>query len=177
MWLPREERRLLEIYYWAICEGLKKVGSSPFTEKWYSKEDLINAFQTNCFHFKKMARMDKDDYHKSVNKMDDTSSEESEDIDVPKLKRDIRKCLTTIAKIDSANASLSERGMIRLKTHESQDRIGVGLTIAGYDLGRKYSLWFTRTGEWFKEYREHWVWLIVGFLGGILGSLIIDGLK
>jgi hypothetical protein len=55
--------------------------------------------------------------------------------------------------------------------------VRVTLTVAGYDQGRKYSGWFSRSGEWFAEYRNHWIFIIVGFLAGILGGLFADVLK
>jgi len=53
----------------------------------------------------------------------------------------------------------------------------VELTLRGWDLGRKYNHWFTRTGLWFAEYKQHWIWIIVAFLGGIVGTLIVQWLK
>lgn len=51
------------------------------------------------------------------------------------------------------------------------------LSIRGYDLGSKYDHWFSRTGLWFAEYKDHWLWLICAFAGGIFGALIVEWLK
>lgn len=51
------------------------------------------------------------------------------------------------------------------------------LTLEGHDLAAKYDNWFSRTGLWFAEYKDHWIWLISGFLGGIIGALVVEWLK
>jgi len=57
------------------------------------------------------------------------------------------------------------------------DNITLRLTIKGYDLGRKYNSFWIRSGLWFAEYKHHWIWLIVGFLGGIIGALLVNWLS
>ncbi len=51
------------------------------------------------------------------------------------------------------------------------------LSLEGNDLGRKYSSWWTRSGLWFTEYGNHWIWIIVSFLGGVIGGLLINWLS
>jgi len=51
------------------------------------------------------------------------------------------------------------------------------LTLEGHDLAAKYDNWFSRTGLWFAEYKDHWIWLLTGFLGGIIGALVVEWLK
>jgi hypothetical protein len=54
----------------------------------------------------------------------------------------------------------------------------ITLTIAGYDLGRKYNdHWWVWSHLWFTEYKDHWFWLILSFLGGIVGALIVNWLS
>jgi hypothetical protein len=74
-----------------------------------------------------------------------------------------------------ANDDLRERGYIHMDSEGTE--VSIGLRLQGRDLGRKYSLWWTRTGLLFEEYKHHWIWLIVGFLGGILGALIVNWLS
>jgi hypothetical protein len=50
----------------------------------------------------------------------------------------------------------------------------ITLTVEGYDLGRKYARFLTRSGEWFEEYRNHWLWLIVAFFGGAIGAKVLE---
>jgi len=60
-------------------------------------------------------------------------------------------------RIRIANNALASRKLIICKEEEDlTDEIGVLLTISGYDLGRKYNFWLTRTGLWFAEYKDHW---------------------
>jgi len=58
--------------------------------------------------------------------------------------------------------------------NDQNEAVTVQLSLEGYDLGRKYSSWWTRSGLWFAEYKNHWIWLIVSFLGGIIGGLLIN---
>ncbi len=78
----------------------------------------------------------------------------------------------------NANAILKDRELIHFE-HEQEDlsRFKISLTLKGYDLGRKYSSWWTRSGLCFAEYRHHWIWLIVSFLGGIIGALLVNWLS
>lgn len=59
---------------------------------------------------------------------------------------------------------------------ENPSKCFISLTLNGFDLGRKYSCWFTRTGLAYEEYKKHWIWLIVSFLLGILATLIVSWL-
>ena len=80
-------------------------------------------------------------------------------------------------RVEKANAVLHERGLIEVTPHQVAKFVCVvKLTIKGYDLGWRYSRWFSRTGLWFAEYRNHWLWLIVSFLGGVLGALVVHWL-
>ena len=57
---------------------------------------------------------------------------------------------------------------------------GVGITLyqQGHDLGKKYnSSWLVWSGLWFAEYKDHWFWLILGFLGGIIGAVLVNWLS
>lgn len=44
-------------------------------------------------------------------------------------------------------------------------------------LGRKCNSWFDRSGLWFRGYKDHWVWLVVSFLGGVLSTLVVQSLS
>jgi ABC-type sugar transport system permease subunit len=43
-------------------------------------------------------------------------------------------------------------------------------------LARKYENFFSRSGLWWREYRHHWVWLIIThiltFIGGIVSAML-----
>ena len=173
MWLPKNERKLLEIYYIARCEGLKKVDSDPTNEKWYSQSELVDIFSDKNYIEK--TRMLKTDFHKAV----ESTYEESngDHYNHEKTKREMKTTLSTMAAIDAANAALVARNLIKISQHQTQSRIGVSLAIEGYDLGRKYNKKFDRGALWFHEYKDHWIWIILGFIAGILGALVVDVLK
>ncbi len=60
---------------------------------------------------------------------------------------------------------------------EFTENMCLEFTLKGYDLGRKYDSWWSRTGLWYSEYKGHWMWLIVAFLGGIISTLIVNWLS
>jgi len=62
-----------------------------------------------------------------------------------------------------ASETLARRKLIILMPQRG-DAITVGLTLEGYDLGSKYSRWFTKTGEWWAEYKGHWIWVLLGII-------------
>jgi len=173
MWLPKDERRFLVIYGRAIQKYLEKIDSSPFKEKWYDIGDLVEIFQAK--DYKKKAGELENVFQKTgkENKTDNKPN------NLEQMNENVKKHLNGRASVDVANASLSARGLVTIKPHGSMKNvIGVSLTIEGYDLGRKYASWFTRTGLRFREYKDHWIWLIIAFLaGGILGPLIVEVVK
>ena len=174
MWLPKDERQLLRIYYYNIIDRQKKIRSSPIEEVWGSiGDDFAKAFEVkDC---KESAKRFKADLHKPVVT---TRGESAENADIEldlKVSRDrITRYLDIRARIDAANASLAERNLIKVRHHENDDNIGISFTMEGYDLGRKYSKWHTVIGLWIGEY--HWVWLILAGLIGFLISRVLSWL-
>lgn len=167
MWLPKDERQLLRIYYWNIRDRQKKIDSNPIEEIWGTiSEDFAEAFEAQ--DWKESARRFKADLHKSVGANNrETAEEENGEFDLKDARGKITRYLCIRSRIDAANAVLSERNLIKLRHHKSEDNMGVSFTIEGYDLGRKYSKWYTLIGLWIGEYR--WVWLI---LAGLIGALL-----
>jgi hypothetical protein len=96
------------------------------------------------------------------------------------LLSDLTKCLRkpngSKIRIQIANSTLDKRNLIALMPSQG-DAFTLSLTLTGYDLGRKYNSWWSRSGLWFAEYKDHWFWLILGFLGGIIGALIVNWLS
>ena len=78
-------------------------------------------------------------------------------------------------RVEIANLDLKERGYIHVNFETIE--YSVALTLKGCDLGRKYKSKLISSGLWFKEYKDHWIWLIVGFLGGIVGALLVNFLS
>ena len=158
MWLPKDERRLLTAYYRLIGDIEE--------QKVYRISELCRLFDR---------RFDPASIHEYGKSPSDDASETD---DIEKVKQEIKALIARMSRIKKANRLLTERGLVTVQNHQSEhDVIVVALTVEGYDLGRRYSRWIERTGLWFQEYRNHWVWLVVAFLGGILGSLVLDIIK
>ncbi len=79
------------------------------------------------------------------------------------------------AMVFNANDDLKDRKLINFGLEEHVFKIN--LTLNGLDLSRKYNSFLIRSGLRFKEYKDHWIWLIVSFLGGIIGALIVNWLS
>jgi len=92
---------------------------------------------------------------------------------------ELEKCLSGKDKrnrVKIASRMLLQRNLLAF-FNDQRDAVTVQLTLDGNDLGRKYSSWWTRSGLWFAEYKNHWIWFIVSFLGGIIGGLLINWLS
>ena len=135
MWLPKDERKLLCLYY-------KEIGE-PERERLIDENDLIKTLSPKCG---------------------------AQGIEgVPEYAK-------SKLRLSTANRILSERELIKYR--EAGNSVEVSLSIEGYDLGRKYSWWWTRSNLWYTEYiKHHWICVIVGFLGGLLGGLLINWLS
>jgi hypothetical protein len=77
-----------------------------------------------------------------------------------------------VSRIKNATDTLNRRDLI--VSQDQGDAITIGLTLEGYDLAIKYSTWFTRSGLRFAEYKGHWIWIVLAFVGGIVGKTIAD---
>jgi hypothetical protein len=74
---------------------------------------------------------------------------------------------------------LRDRGLIKVDidflatTKLSQ----ISLTPEGIRLGQKYNSWWLRSNLWYEEHlKNHWIWVIIGFLGGVISGLLIKWL-
>jgi hypothetical protein len=75
----------------------------------------------------------------------------------------------------TCNSLLHERRLAVIDHSPYQpDLVCVSLRVSGYDLGRRYGRWFDCTGLWFQQYKNHWIWLIVSLLGGIVGTFLLN---
>lgn len=158
MWLPKDERKLLSYYYRQI--------NTVETDQRFEIRDLIKVLR------------------------------KKEQSGPPRTKREI--ILGTYNTLENVNNLLSQRNLIAWENlnpdsisaayqydhptsqelfENTEVNLRISLTIKGYDLGRKYSSWWTRSGLWFAEYKNHWIWLIISFLGGIIGGLLINWLS
>ncbi len=154
MWLPKEERRLLAGYYANIAD----VGPT----KAYRLGHLspLLRFRGRRSHVPEYGECEA-----SASLSDDWESK----------KRAISKWIDVSNRIRKANGLLLARGLITCIPHESERDVAIiGLTLDGYDLGRRYSSVLASSGLWFREYREHWAWLVAAFLGAAVATKWID---
>ena len=143
MWLPKDEGKLLQGYYFTIGEVGRQHSSST--------EDLLDLIKS-------------------------TASVHLPPAGDPQYVKKFKAWLHDSNRIEVANKNLKERGFIVSSDNLDSAPITISLTITGYDLGRKYDSLFERNYLFFKEYKDHWCWLILGFLGGIIGALIVNWL-
>jgi hypothetical protein len=179
MWLPKDERYLLLGYFVNIfniddrnvCRYLDK-------PKLFEMSDWTNVLNKphwipilTTLLIKHSARK-----IKTYGKTEELSNEE--DKSVKQKKEEIKKFIKFERRLQISNSALERRKLIKVQSHEHVSGVsGITLTIDGYDLGRKYSSWWTRSGLWFAEYKNHWIWIIVSFLGGVIGGLLINWLS
>jgi hypothetical protein len=156
MWLPKDERRLLT-GFWHLIGDIDE-------EKRYRQGQLIRLLSGG-------------ESWKSVHENGHSDSSAGNPVDpndMEQTKRQMKTLIDMLHRVDSANRRLAERGYIIIGKHQTADDVRIiRLTIYGFDLGRRYGNWWDSTGIWFETYRNHWIWLLVGFLGGIIGSLVV----
>lgn len=156
VWLTLHERRLLVGYYHLIGEVDEEAayylsGLSPVLKTYSPCHQILQ-------------------YGEGATDQPTNSAEE--------LKKQINELIESSRIVRHANNLLAQRNLIETKDHSSQnDVVIVSLTIDGYDLGRKYSSFYVRTGLCFSEYKNHWIVLVLGFLAGLLGSLVFKTLE
>ena len=100
-----------------------------------------------------------------------------EDESAAPLEKEVKTCINLEKRLQISNAALERRKLIEVQPHAHPGVSGITLTIDGYDLGRKYRSCLISSGLWFAEYKYHWFWLIVSFLGGIVGALTVNWLS
>lgn len=150
MWITKDERRLLAGYYSAIGD----VGET----KVYRVGSLVPLLR--C-------------WGRNANEYGDTRDTDST---FPKDdKKWLKRYFDQTNRIKWANKHLATRKLIVLEQHQHEnDVVIVGLTLDGYDLGRKYTSWISRSGIWFDEYKGHWLWLVAAFVGGGAASKLLE---
>lgn len=162
MWLPRDERYLLMVYY--ICNPQP----SP-------AEQIYCANELECFFIKKYLWIPFVG-PKMVIRLARLLRDQKSTDSTPDGNQSVLSLVKTDHRIKSINTMLKERDLIEVRDCGTCF-YEIKMKLKGLDLGRKYASWLTRSGLWFAEYKDHWFWLIVGFLGGIIGALIVNWLS
>jgi hypothetical protein len=76
-----------------------------------------------------------------------------------------------------AGDEINLEGFLSCSKEDTGKETILKFNLKGLDLANRYDNWFMRTGLWFAEYKDHWFWLIFGFLGGIIGALLVNWLS
>lgn len=72
---------------------------------------------------------------------------------------------------------LQNRNLIRWGSCADGNSVGITLSQQGHDLGQKYNSWWSRSNLWYAEHvKNHWIWLFVCFIGGVLIAQLINWL-
>jgi hypothetical protein len=154
MWLPKDERLLLAGLYHNIGEADK--------QKWYHISDLarlLKKYAAQCIP--------------EIDEAGPVKSDLPDDAGFCEQQHEIKTYIADSNRIRKATRQLALRNLIVEQTSNRIDVLGMSLTVAGCDLGLQYGKWLPRSGLWFREYKDHWLWLIVGFVGGgFVGGLI-----
>jgi hypothetical protein len=62
--------------------------------------------------------------------------------------------------------------------NEIRQNVVLKFTLNGLDLANKYDNWWSRSNLWYAEHiKNHWIWLILSFLGGVISTLLINWLS
>lgn len=157
MWLPKDERRLLQGYYINIGQ--------------YDNE--------KNFHIMAWAPVIKSEFIKRNARRVKSIGESEQVAQASAGYKDMIEKMTQILKdekvITETNKMLEARRLITLRGDRTTSNIvGITLTLDGYDLGREYNYWWTRSKLWYDEYiKGHWIWLFICFIvGGVITQLI-----
>lgn len=154
MWLPKDERLILAGLYHNIDDG-----------------------RDEAYYVSDLARLLKTRYRKQrIPEYGDVDSGKDDSDDGDQLEQ-IKAYIADEKRVGNATRQLASRGLITLHLHQDEQSVlVVALTLPGCDLGRQYASWLSRTGLGFQEYKGHWLTLILGFVGGVLVTKIVDWL-
>ena len=163
MWIPKDERRLLA--------GLYRLIGEPGTREAY-RDDSLGTLLDSPRRWRKVRQYgDEGD--------GDDGSCSTDDID--RRKRQNARLIHLKERVTRAVKVLESRNLIRFSPHQNVGSVViVELTVEGLDLGRKYATFLERSGLWFREYRYHWLCMLLGyvacyatpFLIKLVGSLL-----
>jgi len=163
MWLPTVERKLLAFYAMYDSEFRDSEIDHSFAEirpvlhmKFRDIKEYTNGLadrkkRTNC----------------------ESETDDAPETNMSSSERKYMKWLRDLGAIESANTRLHERNLIQY-IERGQHCYGITLKLSGWDLGNQYNCWFTRSGLRFREHKDHWIWIVISFLSGILGGALVN---
>jgi len=165
MWLPKDERLVLLLYYHLAMLKSEEQGR-PMLELKVPAMEACGVLEVRtrwCMGgYSKVKGIANGIYEKVERSTGNAESETD------------GKALLSPFTLGAINSILKDRGLVQIVNDNMLCPI-IKLTIEGYDLGRKYTEWFDRTGLWFSEYKDHWIWIIASFLGGVFGTTLVRG--
>ena len=164
MWLPREERQLLMFY--AVYDADLNENPMPFSVGELQEVAVGRLCAGQIAECVKRVKGRKGEVSQGAPRNEENGRGPSAHMGWLQAK----------GVIESANKRLQERGLIEARECGT-GQYEVTITLTGWDLGCKYNSWWDRTGLWFREYKDHWIWLIVSFAGGVLGALVVKWLS
>ena len=159
MWIPKDERRLLAGVYRLIGE--------PGTRKAY-RDDSLGRLLDSPRSWRKVRQ-----YGHEADGDDDSCSMKH----MERYKRKVQRLIRLQKRVTRALKALESRNLIRFSPHENVGSVViVELTVEGLDMGRRYATFLECSGQWFREYRHHWLCYAAGvatpFLMKVVGSLL-----
>jgi len=180
MWLPKDERYLLMVYYVSTPE-LRIEGPT------FSVADLqpfvIKPPRIPILGPRKVVKLARELIKKkhntglTCNQQQMNTNVENNFVNQQETNNKYKVWFEAKIKIETANKMLKERGLLDVSECGSYYYKINEMKLAGLDLGRKYCSWFKRSGLLYAEYKHHWFWLIVSFLVGVIGALLVNWLS
>ena len=158
MWLSKEERILLRICYYAIHHARFHEANSNLDFKEYPANELIVIF-------------DKQDYKKAKFLLHAPGKIQfdSDSVYSKNLAENMSIFMDKMYLLQNTLNLLGGRDFI--KWDKVRENYRIKLSVESYDLAKKYSHWFTRSGLCWKEYKGHWLIVLIGaILGFLLGK-------
>lgn len=75
------------------------------------------------------------------------------------------------------NTRLRSLGLIKTQDPDARERL-IELTPEGLQLGQKYNSFWSYIKLWYEEYiKNHPIWLIISFIGGVIATLLVNWLS